>query len=431
MTRKTLVEYTNAIRERYRRASKGGKGRILDEFCQTTEYNRKAAIRLLGRGPMSQRRHGGGRPSYGPEVREVLRRLWETADRICGKRLQPFLPELLQMLERAGELTLAPQVQAQVTGLSAATIDRLLASARLKGGRRPQTQSRAADSLRTLVPVRTFGDWRGVAPGALQADLVAHCGESTAGFYLNTLVAVDVATGWTECEPTWGLGQQRVGGALDRIRRRLPFRLRELHTDNGSEFLNRVLSPYCQRYGIRRTRGRPYKKNDQAYVEQKNWSVVRRLVGYDRYSTKRAYEQLQQLYSLLRASVNFFQPVSKLVSKQRAGAKVTKHYDRAQTPYQRLLAAGVLDDESRATLEREYRRLNPVRLRTEVEQCLEQLWKLGIRLPTPAAPAAPDRTPPVDKWTTATGKQQAQSPQVAHLPTGAAAAADPISVTDL
>jgi len=418
------------MRRRYGVAGKIEKGKLLDEFCAVTGYHRKAAVRLLRHEQPGLPRRG--RPKrYGPEEAAALRQVWEASDRLGSKRLAPFLPELLEVLERHGELRLEAEVRTALNAMSASTMDRLLRASRPQGWRRPYRPSPAEGSLQALVPIRTFSEWSGVAPGSVQADLVLHCGETTAGFYLATLDVVDVATGWTECAPTWGLTQDRVGGAFDGVRRRTPLPIHELHTDNGSEFLNRLLYPYCQQHGIRMTRGRPYKKNDQAYVEQKNWSVVRRLVGYDRYSTKRAYEQLQQLYSLLRASVNFFQPVSKLVSKQRAGAKVTKHYDRAQTPYQRLLAAGVLDDESRATLEREYRRLNPVRLRTEVEQCLEQLWKLGIRLPTPAAPAAPDRTPPVDKWTTATGKQQAQSPQVAHLPTGAAAAADPISVTDL
>jgi hypothetical protein len=254
---------------------------------------------------------------------------------------------------------------------------------------------------------------------------VLHCGESTEGFYLTTLDVVDVATGWTECEPTWGLTQDRVRGALDRIRRRLPFPLRELHTDNGSEFLNWTLWPYCQQHGIRMTRGRPYKKNDQAYVEQKNWSVVRQPVGYHRYGTKVAYEQLQRVYATLRSSVNFFRPVAKLLSKERAGAKVTKHYDVARTPYQRLLAAGVLDQVQQVALEQEYQRLNPVRLRTELQSRLEALWALAQRPHPAAAPPADATNPPVDKWTTPGREQEVRgSTQVAHLPTGPAVTGD-------
>jgi hypothetical protein len=213
----------------------------------------------------------------------------------------------------------------------------------------------------------------------VQADLVAHCGDSTEGFYLTTLVVTDVATGWTECQAVWGKGQQRVGTALHHIRQRLPMALRELHTDNGGEFVNALLQPWCQREGIRCTRGRPYRKNDQAYVEQKNWSAVRRPVGYDRYTSKAAYAQLQRLYDLLRLDVNFFQPIRKLIGKERVGGKVIKRYDRAQTPYQRLLASGVLEEPQRQALERLYRSVNPVRLRAEIDAALEVLWKLAHR----------------------------------------------------
>lgn len=210
-------------------------------------------------------------------------------------------------------------------------------------------------------------------------DLVAHCGESTDGFYLTTLVGVDVATSWTELEAVWGKGQQRVGTGVHKTRQRLPFRLAEIHTDNGGEFINDVLYRWCKQEGVRFTRGRSYKKNDQAYVEQKNWSVSRRLIGYDRYSSKAAYEQMQRLYGYVRLYVNFFQPVSKLVSKERVGAKVKKRYDQAQTPYQRLLATNTLGEEKREELAKLYATLNPVKLRADIDAALEALWKLADR----------------------------------------------------
>lgn len=211
----------------------------------------------------------------------------------------------------------------------------------------------------------------------MQLDLVAHCGQSTEGFYLNTLVGVDVATSWSEYEVIWGKGQERVGTGVHKIRQRVPFPLREVHTDNGSEFINVILYPWCKKEGLRFTRGRPYKKNDQAYVEQKNWSVPRRLIGYDRYNTKAAYEQMQRLYKNVRLYVNFFQPVSKLVSKERVGAKVKKRYDQAQTPYQRLLASRTLDETTSESLAKLYLELNPIKLRDEIEDTLEALWKLA------------------------------------------------------
>jgi len=189
-----------------------------------------------------------------------------------------------------------------------------------------------------------------------------------------TLTAVDVASSWTERVAVWGKTQQAVTGALHRARTALPVKLRELHTDNGSEFLNDMLQPYCQREGIRTTRGRPYKKNDQAYVEQKNWSAVRAVVGYDRYSSREALKRMGELYEIERLYRNFFQPVRKLVSKERVGPKVRKRFDVAQTPYQRLMASEALDGATRQRLSNLYRVLNPVSLRQHIEKALEALY---------------------------------------------------------
>lgn len=210
--------------------------------------------------------------------------------------------------------------------------------------------TRKSERLLTDLAVcfdRAFGEWQDVRPGSLQADLVAHCGESTEGFYLASLVAVDVATGWTDCQAVWGKGHHRVSAGVYEIRRRLPMPLRELHTDNGGEFLNHLLVPYCRQDRIHVTRGRPWRKNDQAYAEQKNWAIVRRLIGYDRYTSPAALAQLNAVYSVLRLYWNFFQPLRKLTAKVRHGAQVTKRYDRAQTPYQRLLASGILSEAQR------------------------------------------------------------------------------------
>jgi len=212
----------------------------------------------------------------------------------------------------------------------------------------------------------------------MEADLVAHCGESTEGFYLNTFCAVDVASGWTECLPVWGKGQERVGGAVHRIRQHLPFPLLGLDSDNGSEFINQHLFTYCHRQGITFTRSRAYKKNDSCHVEQKNGNVVRRLVGYDRYTSKAAYQCLERLYAGVRLYANFFQPTMKLVSKTRHGAKVSKVYDTARTPYQRLLEAGILAEPKRQGLAATYHNLNPVHLLKQINENLESLWSLAV-----------------------------------------------------
>ncbi len=393
VTRDAILEYARAVSPRYLAASKREKGTILDEFCKTTGYHRKSAVRLLCEPPMAVRT-GLGRPQeYGPAVVGALRQVWEASDRLCSKRLAPFVEELVPVLERHGELVVASEVRAQLLEMSASTMDRLLKPYRLLGLRRPYTTRKSPGALKALIPIRTFGDWAGVKPGAVQIDLVAHCGESTEGFYLNTLVSVDVATSWCECEAIWGKGKERVGTGVHKTRLRLPFVLEELHTDNGSEFINDVLYPWCKQEGIRFTRGRAYRKNDQAYVEQKNWSVPRRLIGYDRYSTKVAYEQLQRVYADVRLYVNFFQPVSKLIGKERVGAKVKKQYDGAKTPYRRLLGSGVLEEAKREALAKVYARLNPVKLRAQIDESLEALWKLTDRSRGPKPAEEPESEP--------------------------------------
>jgi len=377
MTRLTVHEYAAALRHRYRAARKGVKKRILDEFCQTTGMHRKAAIRLLGK-PARPRLVGRGRPRrYRPEVAAALVQIWEVGDRMCGKLLAAVMPDLLAALERHGELKVSPEVRGLLLQVSPSTIDRLLRRHRTSGLRQPKRQRPATTSLRGQVPIRTWSEWKGVPPGSLQADLVLHCGESVEGFFLTTLCAVDVATGWTELQAVWGMGKQRVGTAMHLIRQRLPFPLEALHTDNGSEFINHVLVPWCIREKINFSRGRGYRKNDQAYVEQRNWLSVRRQVGYERYSSRAAFEALGELYPLLRLQMNFFRPVRKLVGKERIGSKVTKRYDRPQTPYQRLLAAGALNDAAHAELKRQYLATNPAELQRRIDNLLRRLWRLG------------------------------------------------------
>jgi len=376
MTRASIKEYTEAVRGRYLLVSKGEKGKILDEFTKVIGCHRKAAIRLLRRGNQANPKRRGRARQYDITVAETLRAVWEATDRLCSKRLQPFLPELVKVLRRHGESTLTPEVEAQLCQMSPSTIDRLLRPWRQLGGRRPFTTTKPGSLLKSSIPVRTFADWQENRPGFLEVDLVPHCGESGEGFYLTTLSGVDVATGWSECIGVWGKGQSRVGAAVHRIRQRLPFPLLGLDSDNGSEFINQHLYSYCQREKITFTRSRAYKKNDSCHVEQKNWSVVRRLVGYDRYNSQAALEALNRVYDLTRLYVNFFQPVMKLMTKTRHGARVHKVYDRAKTPYQRLLESGVLTESKRQELAATYYGLNPVWLLRQINENLESLWKL-------------------------------------------------------
>jgi len=358
------------------------KKRNLDEFTEVTGYHRRSAIRLLTTKPKPHnhtKHRRGRRRQYGEEVTGGLRVAWEATDRICSKRLKPFLPELIDILQDRGELTVTPQVAQKIGQLSESTIDRLLRPFRHLGMRRPFSTTKPGSLLKAAIPIRTFGEWDEERPGFLEVDLVAHCGESTEGFYLNTLSTVDVFTGWVECQGVWGKGQDRVGGAVHHIAQRLPFPLVGLDSDNGGEFINYHLYEYCQRNKITFTRSRPYKKNDNAHVEQKNWSVVRRLIGYDRYTSRPALEQLNRIHGLVRVYANFFQPVMQLKHKTRNGAKVHKEYDVAKTPYQRVLDAGVLEPQQRLALERQYQTLNPVKLRAQIDQALDHLWTLVDR----------------------------------------------------
>ena len=376
----SVYEYAASLRPRYRLASRRDKSRLLDEFCRITTRHRKVAIALLRHRPKRARRRAGRPSRYPRTLRPTLEQVWELSDHLCSKRLAPFLPALLGALERHDEVQLSPEQRTALLQISPATIDRLLRPVRRLHRRHGlATTSSSLAALRTQVPLRTFTEWVNVPPGHLQADLLAHCGETTHGFYLTSLLAVDVATGWTELEAVWGKGHSRVGVAVRAVRRALPVPLLSLHTDNGGEFLNHVLVPWCREQGITITRGRPHRKNDQAYVEQKNGAVLRRFIGYHRYSSRAALEALTAVHARLRPYVNFFHPVRKLLSKARHGARVLKRYDRAQTPYQRLLASGVLTPEHSAALTAEYQRLNPVQLRTELQTRLDALWILADR----------------------------------------------------
>lgn len=380
MTRGSIHEYAQELRNRYFKAGKYEKGRMLDEFIKVTGLHRKAAIRLLNRKDRDREGKRRGRPRvYGSNTAEALRCIWEASDRLCSRRLQPFLPEMVDVLRKHGELRIEAGTEDQLCLMSSSTIDRLLKPYRQQGGRKSRTTTRAGSLLKSAIPVRTFADWEENRPGFMEVDLVAHCGESTEGFYLTTLSAVDVASGWTECMGIWGKGQQRVKAGIHLIRKRMPFPLLGLDSDNGGEFINRCLYEYCREKRITFTRSRSYKKNDSCHIEQKNGNVVRRFVGYDRYTSHAALETLNRVYSLVRLYINFFQPSMKLTSKSRNGARVLKRYDTAMTPYRRLKRSGVLTEEKKAELASVYGNLNPVRLLQQINGNLEKLWRLAER----------------------------------------------------
>ncbi|MCZ7570928.1 MAG: ISNCY family transposase [Ardenticatenaceae bacterium] len=387
------------VAPRYRDADASQKSRILDEFVAATGYARKYAIRLLANeavptpAPITRaraRRSGG-------EVQEALRIAWATANCICAKRLVPFLAELVPALERHGHLQVSDETRAQLLAISPATADRLLRRYREGDTPRGLSTTKAGTLLKHQVPVRTFADWNDVTPGFLEADLVAHCGTSVEGSCLYTLVLTDVATGWTECLARLVRSREAVIEALERGRQLLPFALLGLDTDNGSEFLNNELRAYCEREQITFTRGRAYRKNDQCYVEQKNGSIVRQLVGYDRCEGERAYRQLTELYRAVRLYVNFFQPSMKLHTKRREGSPVRRTYAAAQTPFQRLQQAKILTTEQEERLTAISQALDPVRLRRQLHPLQDALWQHAVVTPSASEPArlAQDLVAPV------------------------------------
>jgi hypothetical protein len=371
-------ELVAAIAKRYTRADRTERSRILDEFTAVTGFHRKHAMRLLRAG--QPKRRSGPRPGrriYDDATREALIVIWEASDRICGKRLRPLVPVLVEAMERHGHLHLAPEVRISVLAMSAATIDRALREVRRQAGRSARRKAPPSAALRRSVAVRTFDGWDNPAPGFVEADLVAHSGPVAKGSFVQTLVLTDIATGWTECAPLLVREQQLLTEVLSEMRKLLPFALLGLDTDNDSVFMNETVRDYCLAAGIEFTRCRPYRKNDQAWVEQKNGSVVRRTVGYRRFEGLEAATVLARLYAALRLFVNFFQPSFKLAAKAREGAKVAKRYHPPATPYQRLLAETRISEDVRLRLDALRATLDPVRLLQQIRAAQQELVRLA------------------------------------------------------
>ncbi len=390
MSYRARQELLVRVAPRYQDADGVQKSRILDEFVATTGYARKYAIRLLHapvRAPAPI--HRTRAPRYGPAVREALTVAWSATNGICAKRLVPFLPELVPALECHGHLHLSDEVRTLLLALSPATADRLLRPARQAQHPQGLSTTKPGRLLKHQIPVRTFAEWSDVQPGFCEADLVAHCGGNTEGVFLYTLTLTDVATGWTECLALLHRGQDAVVQALTHARRLLPFPLLGLDTDNGGEFINATVLAYCAETHTTFTRGRVANSNDQCFVEQKNGSIVRQLVGYDRFVGESAYRQLTELYRAVRLYVNFFQPSVKLQAKQREGSRVRRRYDVARTPFQRVVASGVLDASTQARLERIAQALDPVRLLRQIQTLQDALWRHAILPPSAMAGQPP------------------------------------------
>jgi hypothetical protein len=367
-------EVVLAVSERYRLAGRTEKGRILDELCKVTGWHRKHAVRALGgHSTIVLDRPRQRKPTYGSIIKDAVVALWEASDRVCGKRLKVMIPTLLPALERHGRLELSKADRALVLEVSATTIDRQLVDTKIAaaGGRRRRVGFYSA--IRREVPIRTFNDWNDPAPGFCEVDMVAHGGTSVAGAFIQTLTMVDVATGWTECMPLVTRESSLVVQAMERAQSLFPWLVLGADFDNDSAFMNDVVVPWCREQKIEVTRSRAYKKNDQAFVEQKNGAVVRRLVGYGRFEGIDTARVLVRLYAASRLHTNFFQPSFKLKDKRREGAKVIKRYHAPATPYARALAHPMVTEAVKTRLREQYRTLDPVALLAEIRAAQEEL----------------------------------------------------------
>jgi hypothetical protein len=374
-------EILEAIRDRYRISSKAEKGRILQEFKLVTGYHRKHAIRLLRKRIKREKDPEViAKKLYDQAVKEVLILIWETADRICGKRLKAVIPNLVEAMERHGHLKLEVELRKKVFSVSAATIDRMLRVERKNAGLR--RKRRAKKKASKDIPIKTFSDWKDPSPGFLEIDFVVHGGGSMAGEYLHSLVATDVCSGWVEAVPLLAREQTLVIEGLKRIGRQMPMAIGGIDSDNDGAFINETLCSYCKQEGIIFTRSRVHHKNDQAWIEQKNGAVIRKMVGHERFSGMVAGQALAQLFQAVRLYVNFFQPSFKLRERIREGCKIKKLYYPPATPCDRLLAHEKVDDKIKKALREQHGRLDPVELLQRIRQGQTALAALSTGEPS-------------------------------------------------
>jgi len=381
-------EYLSAIRERYKSATKKQKRKILDEFCCVCEYNRKYAIQLLNglrkRLKRFGKRHKGRPKKYAdPVLLEVIKRIWIALNLPCSKRLKSALPLWLPFYNTYFRANLTQEQSSLLLSISSSTIDRLMVPVRASAHKFGLCTTKPGSLLKQHVPINT-DQWDETRPGFLEADTVAHCGTTTEGMYVLTVNCIDLATSWREQRAVWGKGERGILAALQDIEQTLPFPILGFDCDNGSEFLNWHIHKYYtdRPQPVKYTRSRPYHKNDNAHVEEKNWTLVRQYLGYQRFSKPNLAEQLNDLYcSQWRLLLNFFIPSTKLISKQRVGAKIKKVYDKPLTPFQRLLQCPEIPTTTKDYLNSVLSKLNPFILQKIVKNKILAILKQADPLP--------------------------------------------------
>ena len=391
-------QYLKVLQERYFEVrSRKEKSLILDEYCHNTHQNRKYAIRRI-RSPLSTSRMKRKRPClYDGYVRVALVKLWEIFDYPCGQRLAPILKEQVKNLRELGELSISDEVARKLKHIAPATIDRKLRRQKEARKLKRKYTRKHHPLIYQRIPIKA-GGWDRYLPGQVQIDLVAHCGSAASGHFANTLSSCDIASGWWEGEVAMGKGQAGCFEALTRIRERAPFQWKELHPDNDTAFINDHLARYCERERIEFSRSRPYKKNDNCFVEQKNATHVRNVIGHLRYDTEKEAALINELYrGSLRLYKNFFQPVMKLSEKIREKGKVHRRYDIPKTPYQRLMESEHLPETTKSQLPTIYRSLNPAQLKRDIDATLDELYRIYQRknIKEKVKPCKEERTPSV------------------------------------
>jgi hypothetical protein len=408
------------MRERYERAERTAKGRLLDEVCEVTGYHRKAVIRLLRRPETRRRRRRGGRPvRYGPEVVAALRAIWTAAGYPWSVRLKALLPLWLPWARRRLRLTAA--LEERVRTMSPRQMDRCLQGDKRTLRRRQYGRTKPGTLLKQQIPLKT-DRWAVTEPGFTEIDLVAHSGDRADGEFLHSLNVTDIHTTWVETRAVLGKGQLRVQAALEEIRQALPFRLRGIDSDNGSEFINAHLRRYCQRHRVQFTRGRPYKKDDNAHIEQKNWTHVRKVLGYVRYDSEMALTAINAVYADIRLLQNLFLPTVKLMTKERVGARVRRRYDGPRTPLERVRQAPAADPTRVAVLVELQRTLDPFALAQRIDQALAEIYQLAnhrVRasaLHVDAARAVDAQNAPTSSLQNRTERGFAQRPHASSSP---------------
>jgi hypothetical protein len=382
---------TAIVATRYQKAGKKEKGVILNEFTKLTGYGRRYASYVLRshgkkvrinknfviQGDTRKKTRRRKPKVYDSAVEGALKKIWHIMDCICGKRLAPILKEVVRRLERFREIRLSDEVRQKLFRISPASIDRLLAKERRRYQIKGRSNTKPGTLLKHQIPIRTFSDWDEQKPGFVEIDLVGHDGGDNHGEFAQTLDVTDICTTWTETEAVRNKAQKWVFDALKDIRQKMPFPLLGIDSDSGGEFINDHLFRYCQEKKITFTRSRPYRKNDSCFVEQKNYSIVRRAVGYLRYDTEEELLTLKELYRHLRLYTNFFQPTMKLIEKTRIGSKVIKKYDKPLTPYRRVLACPDVSAEDKQALKKLYQKLNPAQLKRQITRLQQKLYKVN------------------------------------------------------